>query len=53
MHAIRDAGGSITTETDAKVLVTGTTAMNIDFSQKLNDGDPCISHWSSASPSSS
>ncbi|MDX3757665.1 MMPL family transporter [Streptomyces mirabilis] len=37
VHAIRDAGGSITTETDAKVLVTGTTAMNIDFSQKLND----------------
>ncbi|MFF3653858.1 MMPL family transporter [Streptomyces olivochromogenes] len=37
VHEIRDAGGSITTETDAKVLVTGTTAMNIDFSQKLND----------------
>ncbi|MER7683817.1 MMPL family transporter [Streptomyces sp. NPDC097610] len=37
VHAIRDAGGSITAKTDAKVLVTGTTAMNIDFSQKLND----------------
>ncbi|MFJ1606839.1 MMPL family transporter [Streptomyces sp. NPDC088253] len=37
VHAIRDAGGTISTETDAKVLVTGTTAMNIDFSQKLND----------------
>lgn len=37
VHAIRDAGGTITTTTDAKVLVTGTTAMNIDFSQKLND----------------
>ncbi|GAA4078708.1 MMPL family transporter [Streptomyces shaanxiensis] len=37
VHSIRDAGTGITAETDAKVLVTGTTAMNIDFSQKLND----------------
>jgi len=37
VHSIRDAGGEITSDTDAKVLVTGTTAMNIDFSQKLND----------------
>jgi RND superfamily putative drug exporter len=37
VHSIRDAGGEIKADTDAKVLVTGTTAMNIDFSQKLND----------------
>ncbi|MEU6556082.1 MMPL family transporter [Streptomyces sp. NPDC046915] len=37
VHAIRDKGADITAKTDAKVLVTGSTAMNIDFSQKLND----------------
>ncbi|MET9912154.1 MMPL family transporter [Streptomyces sp. NPDC006476] len=37
VHAIRDKGADIKADTDAKVLVTGTTAMNIDFSQKLND----------------
>ncbi|MFF4400889.1 MMPL family transporter [Streptomyces sp. NPDC001480] len=37
VHAIRDKGTDITAKTDAKVLVTGSTAMNIDFSQKLND----------------
>ncbi|MGW4673424.1 MMPL family transporter [Streptomyces sp. NPDC004324] len=37
VHTIRDAGDGITADTDAKVLVTGSTAMNIDFSQKLND----------------
>ncbi|MFI7403387.1 MMPL family transporter [Streptomyces sp. NPDC049541] len=37
VHAIRDQGGEIKADTGAKVLVTGTTAMNIDFSQKLND----------------
>ncbi|MFJ8534294.1 MMPL family transporter [Streptomyces sp. NPDC093591] len=37
VHSIRDAGTEIKADTDAKVLVTGTTAMNIDFSQKLND----------------
>ncbi|MFF7143373.1 MMPL family transporter [Streptomyces nodosus] len=37
VHGIRDAGSRITTDTDAKVLVTGSTAMNIDVSQKLND----------------
>ncbi|WP_405881846.1 MMPL family transporter [Streptomyces sp. NBC_01136] len=37
VHAIRDTGGDIKADTDAQVLVTGTTAMNIDFSQKLND----------------
>jgi len=37
VHAIRGKGADITSATDAKVLVTGTTAMNIDFSQKLND----------------
>ncbi|MEV6671937.1 MMPL family transporter [Streptomyces sp. NPDC051162] len=37
VHAIRDKGGKITADTGAKVLVTGSTAMNIDVSQKLND----------------
>ncbi|MER6732937.1 MMPL family transporter [Streptomyces puniciscabiei] len=37
VHAIRDKGADITAKTDSKVLVTGTTAMNIDVSQKLND----------------
>ncbi|MFD9001984.1 MMPL family transporter [Streptomyces sp. NPDC059582] len=37
VHGIRDAGAQIEADTDAKVLVTGSTAMNIDFSQKLND----------------
>jgi len=37
VHAIRDQGTGIKADTGAKVLVTGTTAMNIDFSQKLND----------------
>jgi RND superfamily putative drug exporter len=37
VHTIRGAGGDIKAETDATVLVTGSTAMNIDFSQKLND----------------
>ncbi|MGW7236933.1 MMPL family transporter [Streptomyces sp. NPDC054804] len=37
VHAIRDQGAEITTDTDAKVLVTGSTAMNIDVSQRLND----------------
>ncbi|WP_406148269.1 MMPL family transporter [Streptomyces sp. NBC_01012] len=37
VHAIRDAGQDIRSETGAEVLVTGATAMNIDFSQKMND----------------
>ncbi|MEV6481190.1 MMPL family transporter [Streptomyces sp. NPDC051576] len=37
VHTIRDEGAGIKADTDAQVLVTGTTAMNIDFSQKLND----------------
>ncbi|MGV9283759.1 MMPL family transporter [Streptomyces sp. NPDC003730] len=37
VHAIRDAGGDIEAKTGAKTLVTGSTAMNIDVSQKLND----------------
>ncbi|WP_060906911.1 MMPL family transporter [Streptomyces scabiei] len=37
VHTIRDAGAGVTADTDAKVLVTGATAMNIDFSQKLTD----------------
>ncbi|MBE8473923.1 MMPL family transporter [Streptomyces justiciae] len=37
VHAIRDAGADVKAGTDTDVLVTGTTAMNIDFSQKLTD----------------
>ncbi|MCH0562242.1 MULTISPECIES: MMPL family transporter [unclassified Streptomyces] len=37
VHGIRDAGAGIGARTDAQVLVTGSTAMNIDVSQKLND----------------
>ncbi|MEU2298401.1 MMPL family transporter [Streptomyces antibioticus] len=37
VHAIRDKGSEIKAGTDAEVLVTGSTAMNIDVSQKLND----------------
>ncbi|MEU1127138.1 MMPL family transporter [Streptomyces sp. NPDC005899] len=37
VHSIRDAGPGIRSETGAEVLVTGATAMNIDFSQKMND----------------
>jgi RND superfamily putative drug exporter len=37
VHSIRDAGADIKSETGADVLVTGATAMNIDFSQKMND----------------
>ncbi|WP_217207494.1 MMPL family transporter [Streptomyces sp. AC550_RSS872] len=37
VYAIRDAGTDIKADTDADVLVTGTTAMNIDVAQKLND----------------
>ncbi|MET8742445.1 MMPL family transporter [Streptomyces sp. NPDC004728] len=37
VHSIRDAGKDIKSDTGAEVLVTGSTAMNIDFSQKMND----------------
>ncbi|MEV7754132.1 MMPL family transporter [Streptomyces griseofuscus] len=37
VHAIRGKGADITAKTDAKLLVTGSTAMNIDVSQRLND----------------
>ncbi|WP_171166750.1 MMPL family transporter [Streptomyces sp. I05A-00742] len=37
VHAIRGKGDSLKAETGATVLVTGTTAMNIDVSEKLND----------------
>ncbi|WP_309058632.1 MMPL family transporter [Streptomyces sp.] len=37
VHDIRDAGADIKAGTGADVLVTGSTAMNIDVSQKLND----------------
>ncbi|MCW8384116.1 MMPL family transporter [Streptomyces justiciae] len=34
---IRDAGTAIEKDTGAKLLVTGQTAVNVDFSQKVND----------------
>ncbi|MEV6649295.1 MMPL family transporter [Streptomyces sp. NPDC051219] len=37
VHAIRDSGTELKGDTGAEVLVTGATAMNIDFSQKMND----------------
>ncbi|GAA2247045.1 MMPL family transporter [Streptomyces atrovirens] len=37
VHDIRDTGADIKADTEADVLVTGATAMNIDVSQKLND----------------
>ncbi|MEV0641060.1 MMPL family transporter [Streptomyces sp. NPDC050619] len=37
VHVIRGQGADVKADTGAEVLVTGTTAMNIDFSQKLND----------------
>ncbi|WP_217163693.1 MMPL family transporter [Streptomyces sp. AC512_CC834] len=37
VHAIRDAGGDIQADSGAQTLVTGSTAMNIDVSEKLND----------------
>lgn len=37
VHSIRDAGATVRADDGAEVLVTGATAMNIDFSQKMND----------------
>ncbi|MFF7843353.1 MMPL family transporter [Streptomyces ossamyceticus] len=37
VHEIRGAGPAIEADSDANVLVTGATAMNIDVSQKLDD----------------
>lgn len=37
VHDIRSTAHGIATDTGAKTLVTGTTAMNVDVSQKLND----------------
>ncbi|MEV6115699.1 MMPL family transporter [Streptomyces sp. NPDC052109] len=37
VHTIRDKGADIAAKTDSRLLVTGTTALNIDVSQKLND----------------
>ncbi|EDY48369.1 MMPL family transporter [Streptomyces clavuligerus] len=37
VHDIRAAGSSIKADTGASILVTGTPALNIDFSQKMND----------------
>ncbi|QLI99954.1 MMPL family transporter [Streptomyces sp. NEAU-sy36] len=37
VHAIRDKAEATAAKADAKLLVTGSTAMNIDVSQRLND----------------
>ncbi|MFE6490125.1 MMPL family transporter [Streptomyces sp. NPDC057748] len=37
VHTIRDEARGLKSETGAKLLVTGTTAVNIDVSQKVND----------------
>ncbi|MFI6288513.1 MMPL family transporter [Streptomyces sp. NPDC051018] len=37
VHDIRDINSAVRADTGATVLVTGMTAMNIDFSQKMND----------------
>ncbi|MEV7421395.1 MULTISPECIES: MMPL family transporter [unclassified Streptomyces] len=37
VHSIRDTGSTVQSDDGAEVLVTGATAMNIDFSQKMND----------------
>ncbi|MBB1260966.1 MMPL family transporter [Streptomyces alkaliterrae] len=37
VHAIRDTAAAGRADTGAEALVTGATAMNIDFSEKLND----------------
>ncbi|MFJ5226909.1 MMPL family transporter [Streptomyces sp. NPDC088400] len=37
VHSIRDTGDGIEAERGADVLVSGATAMNADFSQKMND----------------
>ncbi|MFF3782981.1 MMPL family transporter [Streptomyces sp. NPDC001933] len=37
VHTIRDEARDLKSETGAKMLVTGTTAVNIDVSQKVND----------------
>ncbi|MFI5770920.1 MMPL family transporter [Streptomyces sp. NPDC051658] len=37
VHAIRDEGGHVMGEDGGRLMVSGTTAMNIDVSQKLDD----------------
>ncbi|MFF8565339.1 MMPL family transporter [Streptomyces albidoflavus] len=37
VHDIRDFGDTLKSEDGAEVYVTGATAMNIDFSEKMND----------------
>lgn len=37
VHDIRSTTAHVATDTGARTLVTGTTAMNVDVSQKLND----------------
>ncbi|AXG79634.1 MMPL family transporter [Streptomyces paludis] len=37
VHSIRDTGATVKSDNGADVLVTGNTAMNIDFAQRMND----------------
>ncbi|MFF1594741.1 MMPL family transporter [Streptomyces sp. NPDC058286] len=37
VHAIREAGGDVMNDDGGRLMVSGSTAMNIDVSQKLND----------------
>ncbi|MEW1721475.1 MMPL family transporter [Streptomyces sp. NPDC093109] len=37
VHSIRDTGATVKSDDGAEVLVTGNTAMNIDFAQRMND----------------
>ncbi|MCX4679047.1 MMPL family transporter [Streptomyces sp. NBC_01433] len=37
VHAIRDAGGDVMNDGGGRLMVSGSTAMNVDVSQKLND----------------
>ncbi|MFE9492048.1 MMPL family transporter [Streptomyces sp. NPDC006641] len=37
VHAIRDEGGDVVGESGGRLMVSGSTAMNIDVSQKLDD----------------
>ncbi|MFF7564064.1 MMPL family transporter [Streptomyces pseudovenezuelae] len=40
VHALRDESGAVRSDTGARLLVTGATAMNIDVSQKLSAALP-------------
>ncbi|MEV5686505.1 MMPL family transporter [Streptomyces sp. NPDC052164] len=37
VHALRDAGGDVMNDGGGRLMVSGSTAMNVDVSQKLND----------------